>query len=332
VSIDPYGESLRRALTAEADHVVPAGDGLARIQQRVARRASRLRVLRPALAVLSVLVVLAGGLVTVSLLGDDGGVGELRTINRPAAPSAEPAPAATQPTGEPTAGPAPAPAVPVPPVVGPPVAVPPAQGGGDTAVPDLATSWPYSSRSEARAHIASAGPEMTDPRAVALRFVLGFLQRPEVDRVTGVRSQDAGLGVTVGRRVPESGRVIDVTTVYLVRVAASDSAPYVVVSATAPYLSITGPAAGAAIRSPLTVSGRITGVDESIRVDVRVLSRPAPIGSARTPGGGDNSPWSAPVSFPATADRGATVVAWTDSAVDGLVARLAAQPVALPGR
>ncbi|GAC1325770.1 MAG: hypothetical protein NVSMB13_09500 [Mycobacteriales bacterium] len=314
---DPSEQALRDALRAEADRVLPAGDGLMRIQDRVARRSRRLRLLRPAAAALAVLVVVAGGVVSLSLLGHDGGVSEIRTVERPTAspsPSQEPAPTAIEssPAGvAPAAGPLPVPT-------------------GAGALPNLPTCWPYTSRTDARAGL-TPGPETSNPRTVALRFVQVFLQHPEVDTVTAVGPKESGLAVTLGRRVGESGRTVEVTTVYLVRVATGENAPYVVVSATSPLLSITAPTPGAPIRSPLPVSGRITGVDESIHVELRVLSRPAPVGSAFTGGGGENSPWAQSVSFPALADKGATVVAWTASAADGKVGRLAAQPVGPAG-
>ena len=48
---DSFEELLRNALTDEADDITPAGDGLARIQQRVTARQARFRWLRPAIAV-----------------------------------------------------------------------------------------------------------------------------------------------------------------------------------------------------------------------------------------------------------------------------------------
>ena len=44
------GDALRRALSVEAQQVMPSGDGLTKIQRRVAARDARWRWMRPALA------------------------------------------------------------------------------------------------------------------------------------------------------------------------------------------------------------------------------------------------------------------------------------------
>ncbi|MGA5098583.1 hypothetical protein ACPCAC_14655 [Streptomyces lavendulocolor] len=76
--------------------------------------------------------------------------------------------------------------------------------------------------------------------------------------------------------------------------------------------TLTRPVYGSVARSPLTVGGRISGVDESIRVQVRQPSSRAPLGtSCCTPAGGSGQPWSASVSFKGAEDAVLTVVAAT---------------------
>ena len=76
-------------------------------------------------------------------------------------------------------------------------------------------------------------------------------------------------------------------------------------------LSITAPGYGAAVSSPLTVGGRITGVDEALRVAVidgngRTLGRVSGV-----PAGGGNTPWSVAVGFARPAGGVLTVVVST---------------------
>jgi hypothetical protein len=84
---------LRDALTGAASGVQPAGDGLQRIQGRIASRRARLRWLRPAAAVLSAAVVaggIAGGVAIANSGGGGNGPSRLRVP--PAHGSASPTP------------------------------------------------------------------------------------------------------------------------------------------------------------------------------------------------------------------------------------------------
>jgi hypothetical protein len=69
------------------------------------------------------------------------------------------------------------------------------------------------------------------------------------------------------------------------------------------------------VRSPATVGGRITGVDESIRVEVRQPSTARPLGAdCCLSAGGTGSkgqPWQSSVSFTGAADPVLTIVAST---------------------
>jgi hypothetical protein len=62
----------------------------------------------------------------------------------------------------------------------------------------------------------------------------------------------------------------------------------------------------------VTVGGRITGVDENIRVRMRVPAAPRPLGEFCCRGAGDvNSPWSVPLRFEPYPGQVATIAAWT---------------------
>jgi hypothetical protein len=76
--------------------------------------------------------------------------------------------------------------------------------------------------------------------------------------------------------------------------------------------SLTTPAYGAKVTSPVTAGGRITGVDESIRVQVRQVSTERPLGEfCCVAAGGQQTPWQASVSFTGATDGVLTVVAST---------------------
>jgi hypothetical protein len=69
---------------------------------------------------------------------------------------------------------------------------------------------------------------------------------------------------------------------------------------------------GATAASPLLVGGRITGVDESIRIEIRQRSDEAVLGRfCCIPAGGNNTAWSARVPFQGATDRVIIVVAST---------------------
>jgi hypothetical protein len=140
----------------------------------------------------------------------------------------------------------------------------------------------------------------------------GLVDLGEAEEVAG--EGDGGAArVHVGYRNAEGGSgTLVAAVIHLVRYGSGPDAPWEVVGTDDTDLSLTKPAYGAAVGSPLTVGGRITGVDESIRVQVRHPGSAAPIGERCCVGaGGSDSPWSARVSFTARTGRTLTVVAST---------------------
>jgi hypothetical protein len=78
------------------------------------------------------------------------------------------------------------------------------------------------------------------------------------------------------------------------------------------WLSLTTPAYGAAVGSPVTVGGRITGVDESIRIQVRHPGAAEVLGEqCCLSAGGQNARWSDKVLFDAAPRGTLTIVAST---------------------
>jgi hypothetical protein len=98
-----------------------------------------------------------------------------------------------------------------------------------------------------------------------------------------------------------------------VRYGTGPDAPWEVVGTDDTTFSLTTPAYGSLVRSPMVTGGRISGVDESIRVQVRQPSSAAPLGTSPccTPAGGNDQPWNVKVSFSGASDPVLTVVAST---------------------
>jgi hypothetical protein len=190
---------LRRSLSAEADRIEPAGDGLRLIRERTApdRGWSRWRV--PALVLAGAAAVVAALVAAPSLL-----------------PSLPPSShSAAQPSGS-ASGPTPIP------------------GAG---VNDLLTVWPYPNRAEGfrqagADQTAGTYGDLTRPDQVALRFVGSYVGTRSLS-VVSAGAYQAGLRMEVRWR----GR--PVSLVYVVRVRVGDDAPYVAVDAVAPDGNLT---------------------------------------------------------------------------------------------
>ncbi|MGA4956565.1 hypothetical protein [Streptomyces lavendulocolor] len=262
-------------------------------------------------------VALATGLSLLACSGTDGRqdttatsppVASPTTAPRPSSPPA-PAPA---PSGEPSTTPA-GPSSPAP---GEPSTAAPAPGGGPvTGLGRLQPIWPFTTLGQAQAwqreHRAGGHqPWHLDPEQTALSFTRGYLGFTEIDRVTsrsiGATRARVGVGLSGSE---DSGSA---AVVHLARYGTGRDAPWVVVGTDDTTFTLTRPVYGSVARSPLTVGGRISGVDESIRVQVWQPSSRAPLGtSCCTPAGGSGQPWSASVSFKGAEDAVLTVVAAT---------------------
>ncbi|MEU9235152.1 hypothetical protein [Streptomyces subrutilus] len=179
--------------------------------------------------------------------------------------------------------------------------------------------WPFTTLAQAQAwqqEYRSGGhqPWHLDPDQTALSFTQGYLGFKDVGRVTQrtVTGRDARIGVGLSLPPGAEGYKSTVAVIHLVRYGAGPDAPWEVVGTDDTTFSLTTPAYGSVVRSPVGTGGRLTGVDESIRVDVRQPSSTAPIGtSCRVPAGGNQQPWNATVSFTGASDPVLTIVAST---------------------
>ncbi|MGW1347359.1 hypothetical protein ACWCOV_40345 [Kribbella sp. NPDC002412] len=176
--------------------------------------------------------------------------------------------------------------------------------------------WPFASVAEAQAWqeaYRSGGhqPWHLDAGQTALAFTTGYLGFSELDRVVSRSVRGSEAWVAVGYHDPNGASSV-AAVLHLARIGSGADAPWEVVGSRDTTLSVERPAYGAKVTSPITVGGRITGVDESIVVEVRQPSSEQPIGRAPgVPAGGENQPWSTRVGFRGATDPVLTVVAFT---------------------
>ncbi|MEU4607367.1 hypothetical protein AB0F43_30650 [Kribbella sp. NPDC023972] len=176
--------------------------------------------------------------------------------------------------------------------------------------------WPFASVAEADTWQQAyrddgEQPWHLDADETALSFTTGFLGFTEIDRVVSrsIRGDEAWISVGYDS---DEGRGSVAAVIHLARIGQGDDAPWEVVGTRDTTLILERPRYAALVSSPITVGGRITGVDESIRIDIRQAGKERSLGSSCCePGGGEKQPWSTRVTFRG-ADAGAvTIVAST---------------------
>lgn len=252
-------------------------------------------------------LVAATALTVLALVGCTGSGGSASASESPSSRPTTSSPPQSAPAPDPTVTTAP----------GTPSATASAPGSSSPlpGFSDLQPLWPFTTLDQAREwerEFRSGGhqPWHLDPEQTALSFTRHYLGFEEVDRVTSrsVDGREARIGV--GLSGTESTGTAAV--VHLVRFGTGPDAPWEVVGTDDTTFSMTAPAYGSVARSPMTVGGRITGVDESVRVDVRQPSSRDLLGSSCCMSAGGNSrPWRSSVSFTGAVDPVLTVVAST---------------------
>ena len=191
--------------------------------------------------------------------------------------------------------------------------------------------WPFGGEREAanwqrRYRVSGLQPWRLSADQTALAFdrYLGF---DRVDRVVG-----RTVGVGEARIAMGTGSGTAAAIIHLVRLGTGPDAPWEVVGTDDRGLTVTVPAYGAAVASPVTVSGRVAGAVERVRVQVRQRSAAAPIGaSCCVAAGADHARWSATVSFRGAIDPVLTVVASTGGGRTGQPQRFAVTAVRAGG-
>lgn len=147
-----------------------------------------------------------------------------------------------------------------------------------------------------------------DITATAFAAFLGYTEVTQVARST---VSGGNAHVAVGIKLP-NGKIGTAAVIHLVRFGSGKDAPWEVVGTDDTTFTLDRPAYGSKVPSSVTVGGKITGVDESIRVTVHTLSAQGPVGSyCCEPAGGTGSPWTARVTFHAAPGEVVTIAAST---------------------
>lgn len=274
---DRHGDVLARLLHEEADRIVPAGDGLTRIRERVARRRSHSRWLIPSASVVTAAALAAAVFGVYNGLSGNGHPARL----------AQSGPSGTSSvTGNPTTAPA--------------TTTPVDRGGPVTPV------WPFSTQDQVNAWIASYrtgghSPWHLDPRYTATAFIdaLGVAKQP----VTVVGTSQAGantLQVRLALTTTQSGQPHEFGTVTVTRWGTDKNAPWEVTGVTTAGATIDSPSAGATISSPLAMHYTLNGGAED-DVLASVWDAGGQLGSTHTVTGGGTHQISVPFGSPSAA-------------------------------
>lgn len=328
---------LRAAVQAEADAVDSAVETAEEPSLRAIRGKVRtVRRRRRALAAAAAIAVVAVAAATIPRLGGDPT--DVDTVGQPDGDTA--ATTAPVPPAETTIAP--------PATTGTTGTTAPSS---TTAPPDAGTDgpetdilgdgyqplWPFATRATAQQwqeayRTGGQQPWHLDAEQTALSFASGFLGFTEIDTVTStdVGATDAEVGV--GYVDPDSGETATAAVVHLMRYGSGDDAPWEVVGTRDTSLLLETPDYGTTARSPMQVGGYITGVDESLQVQVLQASSSEPLGRSTqpVPAGGEDAPWQVGVQFRAPTDPAVTVVVWTGGHVQD-VERFAITGLRRPG-
>jgi Immunoglobulin-like domain of bacterial spore germination len=178
----------------------------------------------------------------------------------------------------------------------------------------LPALWPFSTLAEARQWQAQGeghSPWHLDAEATAVFFTTGYLGFAGVDKVLDSQITATDAKVTIGYQ-GDLPKPAPAAVLHLVRYGDGPTAPWQVVGTVDTMFTITSPAPNAQVTSPVKVDGVITGLDESIEVQVRDPDLPTPVGkSCCVPAGGENSPWSTTVPLKGMSNTTLTIVAAT---------------------
>ncbi|WP_345380999.1 hypothetical protein [Pseudonocardia yuanmonensis] len=137
-------------------------------------------------------------------------------------------------------------------------------------------------------------PWHLDAGATALGFAAA-LDLVGVDRVTSSDTVGEQAWVGVGYALPDD-RTATAAIVHLARFGPGPDAAWVVVGTRDSTLTVDTPACGTTVSAPIAVGGEITGVDESLRVQVRAAGSAVLLGeTCCLPAGGERARWSATV-------------------------------------
>lgn len=176
--------------------------------------------------------------------------------------------------------------------------------------------WPFASQDEAdrwlqQSAATGSAPWHADPETTALLFTQNYLGFRELDRTTTVteHADEAWVGVGYGRPDSESSTA---ATIHLVRFGSAPNSPWEVVGSDDEALTLSTPSYGSAVGTVIDAGGTITGVDESLHLQVRQSTKEDPLGDyCCVPAGGESRPWSASFTMAPRQPGSLTLVVWT---------------------
>jgi hypothetical protein len=183
-------------------------------------------------------------------------------------------------------------------------------GVGCAEGPADPTVWPFASLKAAdewRTKSASEGtqPWHLDPAQTALFFTQNYLGFTDITEVTSTTIDHVTDTAYIGVGYQVNGQTKTAAVIQLRPMETylhEADAPWEVIGTERATLSISSPAwsvADTAVGSHFTVTGRITGVDESLTLTVRSLATTATFTRQGVPAGGNNGVWSIPATAPA---------------------------------
>jgi hypothetical protein len=156
--------------------------------------------------------------------------------------------------------------------------------------------YPFASLAEVQAWQASYASGGHQPwhlsASLTAQAFAAFLGFTGVSKVAGQSGTAADARVAVGYALP-NGKTATAAIVHLVRWGSGKYVPWEVVGTDDTTLTLDIPGYGATVTSPVTIGGKLTGVDENLRAQARALGPAGLVGSyCCKPAGGQLSPWS----------------------------------------
>lgn len=175
--------------------------------------------------------------------------------------------------------------------------------------------FPFAGVADADAWVREARPGGHQPwhddaGMIAVMFAQQYLGYQHIDKVTKTTEQREQAWVGVGFTNP-NGDLATAAVLHLVQIGSAPGGPWEVVGSEDTTLAVTTPGYGSTVTSPVRVGGRVTGVDESLQVQV-IGGAGSPAGTvAPIPAGGTDSPWTATVPFTASCPATLTIAVAT---------------------
>jgi len=303
-------EKLRAILRAEADVIEPSPAGWDRIREGIVVRRRRRLWLRSSLAAATAMSLVAVVAVVATRDGDPDARGVIVATQLPR-------------PDEPT-----------------PSSGPPASATQDDPLPVV---WPLTTQRQInywQANPASR-PALRSPETTAKEFVLRYLGLSEARVDSSGVAAGTSFWVVSRLIIPgdEKTRVFIATVAVTAGYAGDDGepGPFLVSRVESgdgvESLSITSPTGESPVLSPVTVRGAVTGVDESVRVEIRAHQPAGAAGylelaKAFVPAGAEQ-PWETTLTFPEPPENAGAVYASTASPADGKLSAVTVIPVAL---